>query len=86
MCGDEDAEGDWTCGMHIKPQCFAMTGYCDTADLGRVPWANVVPQSAGDGVGVFTSEICTCQNCPGADQEGAPETECGLECKGCVDE
>lgn len=37
-CGDEGSTGNFTCGMHIKPQCFAMAGYCDTVETGRVPW------------------------------------------------
>lgn len=37
-CGAEDSTGGFTCGLHIRPQCVAMTGYCDTRDTGRVPW------------------------------------------------
>ncbi|KAK5165693.1 uncharacterized protein LTR77_008616 [Saxophila tyrrhenica] len=87
-CGSEDAEGDYTCGLHIRPQCYAMTGYCDTEATGRVPWANVVPQTSSDGVGVFTSEICICENCPGFDDtidlETAPDAVCHLPCAGCM--
>jgi len=44
-CGADDAEGSFTCGLHIRPQCFAMSGYCDTDQTGRVPWVrNVLPK------------------------------------------
>ncbi|KAK3680950.1 hypothetical protein LTR37_021006 [Vermiconidia calcicola] len=83
-CGDESAEGTFTCGMHVVPSCWQMAGYCEVEGLGRTPWANVAPRlTAQDGQSVYTAGICTCQNCPGADEEGAPEEDCGLECAAC---
>ncbi|KAK3709709.1 hypothetical protein LTR37_010736 [Vermiconidia calcicola] len=85
-CGPPESanNGSFTCGMHIRPQCYEMRGTCiDASNDEEVPWANVSPMVAEDGIGVYTSETCTCSNCPDSDNEDAPavcELQCQTEC------
>lgn len=76
-CGEEGANGTFTCTMDIAPKCWKLRGTCEARyesdDLGRVPWAASFPQvEEGDEQAIYTANVCVCPNCPGADEEAAP--------------
>ncbi|KAK5163345.1 uncharacterized protein LTR77_010718 [Saxophila tyrrhenica] len=87
-CGSTDATGNFTCDLIVAPGCYHMTGTCMTEISSTysilVPFDTTQPQAdAEDGQGVWSSQICTCQNCCDWANAAAPPFACPQDCATC---
>jgi hypothetical protein len=82
--------GGFSCGLLIYPGMKRVKGHmeqigptesCDMGIHGQEgDWEMVVPRKDKSNNGVYTTDLCTCGNLDGKDDNGHPEKVCPEEC------